>query len=650
MFGTNRPEKEIIRMCSMKLQLFFLCFSLCYHTSAQYAVSEIPDELKDGAQMVIRDYHYEFEVQSQSMAIVKVKRAYTVFSEEGNDEAGLYINYDEDREVTEISALFYSASGVQFDKFKRSDFKDVKYGDGFSLYDDNRILYMRPSSTTYPYTVVYEYTIESEKLLFYPTWGPINDEKVSLQYGRFTVKVPKGHDFRYKAWNIEYAEPKKSLSSDHDTYVWEVRNVHPIEYEPFSNGYAIHFPVIYTAPNKFLYDGYEGNFKTWDDYSIWYNEINKDRDSLTEENRNKVRHLTNGIESDLEKTRKIYEYLQENTRYVSIQLGIGGYQSFPANETADNGYGDCKALSTFTKGMLSAAGIDSYYVLVRAGRNATPIQSDFPSQQFNHVFLCVPIQEDTVWLECTSQTNPFGYLGTFTGNREVLVVNEEGGKIVRTPKYDEKVNLQHRKATVLLGEDGNAKADIRTTYQGIQYENDNIDRYVYRSSDDQKKWLYKKIDIKSFEIEKFNFEVQKTKVPSIDEELELSMRSFASISGKRLFLRPNLMNKYSYIPPEDESRKSSITFQNGWTDVDSIRYIIPEGYYMESQLIESSVESDFGSYEIRVIQDKPNEILYIRKMVKNSGVFPPEKYHELRQFLKKIVRSDKKKVVFAKKT
>ena len=617
---------------------------------AQYAVTNIPEELREGAQMVVREYNYEFTVLSESKGKINIRQAFTVLSEEGNDEAFFYVYYDNDRKVTSLSAKVYNGLGVQFDKLKRSDFKDVKSGDGFSLYDDNRILYYRPSSTTYPYTVVYEYSLETEKLLFYPTWGPIDDEQVSLQSAQFKINMPKGMKFRYQALNMENPDPKISQEGNFDVYEWNASNIKPVTFEPYSKGYRDAFPIVYTAPNKFSYEGYSGNFETWNDYALWFNKIHEDREELDPEYRDKILQLVAGVDDDLEKTRIIYEYLQNNTRYVSIQLGIGGYQAFPANLTAENGYGDCKALTTYTKAMLEVAGVQSNYILVRAGRNSTPIQANFPSQQFNHVFLSVPMEKDTVWLECTSQTTPFGYIGTFTGNRDVLFISENGGSIVRTPKYTEAESLQSRTGTVTLDESGNAIANISTQYQGIQYENNGINRYIRRSSEDQKKWLYDKVDIKTFEIIDFSFKEFRNEIPSIEESLELSLRNFASISGKRLFLKPNLMNKYSYMPPEDENRKSEILVKSGWTDVDSIHYIIPEGYYVESQSIEKSIQSEFGSYEVKLVQNSPNELIYIRKMVKNAGTYPKEKYDEFRDFHKQVIRADKRRIVFAKKT
>ena len=79
--------------------------------------------------------------------------------------------------------------------------------------------------------------------------------------------------------------------------------------------------------------------------------------------------------------------------------------------------------------ILKEAGIVSYYAVVRAGKNANYITEDFPSQQFNHVILCVPVEKRFCLVECTSQTMPAGYLGDFTSDRYALLVDETGWQI-----------------------------------------------------------------------------------------------------------------------------------------------------------------------------------------------------------------------------
>ena len=57
----------------------------------------------------------------------------------------------------------------------------------------------------------------------------------------------------------------------------------------------------------------------------------------------KLTKILENTQDTIQKMKSLYQYMQERTRYVGIQLGIGGFQPFPAQTVFETGYGDCKA-------------------------------------------------------------------------------------------------------------------------------------------------------------------------------------------------------------------------------------------------------------------------------------------------------------------
>jgi hypothetical protein len=377
--------------------------------------------------------------------------------------------------------------------------------------------------------------------------------------------------------------------------------------------------------------------------------LNKGRDVLPETTKNKILELTKDLKTTEEKTRALYTYLQGKTRYVSIQLGIGGWQPFDATTVDQTGYGDCKALSNYMVAMLKEAGIKGYYTLIMAGKNAPEVTPDFPNDQFNHIIVAVPNNRDTLWLECTSQTNPFGYLGHFTGDRKALIVTENGGKLVHTLRYTANQNQQTRYAEVDVTRTGDAKAKVKTTYTGLQYENDGLQFILNNQYDEQKKWIQRNTSIPNFDVMSFVMTDQKDKIPSATVKAELDLRRFATVTGKRIFVTPNLMNRSTLIPEKLETRRTNVVMKSAYSHTDTIRYRLPEGIYPEFMPPSLKFTSRFGEYEATFTLDQDN-LIYIRKLKMNKGEFPADSYNELVEFYRNLNKADNTKMVFLSKT
>ncbi|MDQ6723014.1 MAG: hypothetical protein M3Z01_01935, partial [Thermoproteota archaeon] len=82
---------------------------------------------------------------------------------------------------------------------------------------------------------------------------------------------------------------------------------------------------------------------------------------------------------------------------------------------------------------------------------------NYPSDPFNHVILCVPFDKDSIWLECTSNSNEFGVLGAFTENKNALLLTENGGVLISTPKSRSNENILNIKTKIYLDDQGGSK-------------------------------------------------------------------------------------------------------------------------------------------------------------------------------------------------
>ncbi|MGE5497544.1 MAG: hypothetical protein ACM3Q2_05725, partial [Syntrophothermus sp.] len=354
-------------------------------------------------------------------------------------------------------------------------------------------------------------------------------------------------------------------------------------------------------------------------------------------------------ESDnvFEKIKKLYKYMQSKTRYVSIQLGIGGWQPFEAELVHEKGYGDCKALSNYMVSLLNEAGIKSYTALINTGEHRFPIIKEFPSNQFNHAICCVPLEKDTVWLECTSQLMTAGKIGSSNENRSALLITELGGILVPTPKSKSADNRQLRNASVMIKTIGNADVSSTVEWKGSQQENV-IHRLGYATPEDKQKWVASTMGVPDQRLQNFAFKGIESRNSDVVLSLQAEIPNFASFSGSRLFFKPNIMERRTMIPKDVEKRMSPVTFESPYLDIDTIYFSIPRGYKAESLPKEVKLSTPFANYIANTAMRDGTSLIYTRLIEIKDYSIPAEMYSEYRKFMSEVVKADRAQAVFVK--
>jgi hypothetical protein len=630
----------------------FIFFACCLALGAfcadpDYSAAAIPKELLKNANVVKRMEEVRFEIINTGETILYQKYALTILNEAGDKHAQFSQYYDKLINIRFIEGSLYDAQGKLLKKLKNKDIQDLSGVSDNNLFDDNRVKAHNFYYSVYPYTVEYEMELKFNNTLFMPSWTPQEFESLSVQSSHFTLIHPQDYTIRSKTFNYK-GEPAISVLKNKKVLEWQVKDVPAIK-KPFASPRWRDITAsVYLAASDFEVEGYKGNMNTWKEFGKFQLILNKDRDKLPDDIVAKVRQLTANVSDEREKIKIIYSFLQQNTRYISIQLGIGGWQPFEAADVAKKGYGDCKALTNYMYSLLKAAGVKSCYTLVSAGDDVRNHQMmiDFPSSQFNHVILCVPGQKDSIWLECTSQTMTAGYMGDFTGNRTALLIEEDGGKVVSTPRYGVKENLQVRSIKGIIKADGALDVKVNTIYSGMQQ--DNLHGMLsYLSKDKVKKVLNEELDLSTYDINDFRYREDKSKLPKIDEQLDIYVSNYATVSGKRLFIYPNLLNRNTTRVP-DEERVYDFVFDYEYRDIDTVEFDIPDGYSLEAMPKDVSVKTKYGVYSSSV-KFVNNKLYYLRVREQYAGRFPAKEKEEIAAFFETIYKNDRGRVVFVKK-
>lgn len=614
-----------------------------------YATKLIPEHLLKNANMVKRTEDIQLEIINTGETVMHYKYALTVLNENGDRYATLTEWYDKLHQVRSIEGNLYDANGQLLKKVKNKDVMDLSGVDNSNLKDDSRVKVHSFYYKTYPYTVEYEVTSKFNHTFHFPRWIPQEYQQLSVENSSFTVITPADYKIRFQSTNYK-GEPVVVTEKNKKKTTWKVTGMPAIKRPLASPRWDEMTTAIYLAPTDFEVEGYKGSMNSWQEFGKFFYALKKDRDLLPEEVKQKVQQITAGLSSNKEKIKALYQYMQQSTRYISIQLGIGGWQPFDASFVAKKGYGDCKALSNYMYSLLKAAGIPSYYTLINAGDDSDDkyLLEAFPSLQFNHAILCVPLQKDTIWLECTDQIKSAGYMGGFTGNRKALLIDENGGTLVATPRYGIKENTQIRTIRGVIDAEGNYTTKVNTSFKALQ-QDDLYQMLAYLSKDKVKKVLNEELDLSTYDIVDFKYQQKKDELPQVDEHLDLFVSKFATISGKRLFIAPNLLNKSSTRLSTDEERTYDFVFDYEYKDVDSIEIEVPQGYILEAAPQPVALKTKYGAYSSSIRLDG-NKLYYTRTREQYAGRFPAKDAADLAKYYDAIYKADRSKVVLVKNT
>ena len=574
-------------------------------------------------------------------AIQHFKGVTTIHNEHGASMAVFVCSCSKHDKLTSFKGQVTDASGRVIHKFKESELKKTEYSPYLAV-DDYR-MYLDYTPPFYPVTVTYEWTIESrDNLIEFPSFCPQSDYDVSVKKATYSLKVPKSMKIRYALQNINNKVSVSDGDKNTQVFTLQVDSLPALKQEPYSRQLREKLPLARFAPTNFEYYGTKGSLNSWADYGKWEYSLIQDRDQLTDAERQELHQLTDGLKTDREKVEAIYKRLEKSTRYVAILLGIGGQQPAPASDVSKSGFGDCKGLSNYMRAMLKEIGIPSNYTTISTINRR--LQKDYASVgQLNHVILQVPLQNDTLWLECTNPQLPMGYVHEGIAGHDAIEVSEAGGRLVRLPVYPDSTNLMHSDININLSEQGAASINISQSVLNHQYES--YIPLLKADEKDRQKYLQKIVHAPQAEIGKVDIQESGAKI-TLDAEIK--SQKYATKTGQRLFVPICPLHRGYTVPNANSERVEDIWRDMGYLDTDDITITIPEGYAIEAGPKAVSIEHPFASFSFS-IQADDNTIHIKNRLLMKSGIFPKSQYAQLADFIRSINSAYNQKVVLKKK-
>jgi len=271
---------------------------------------------------------------------------------------------------------------------------------------------------------------------------------------------------------------------------------------------------------------------------------------------------------------------------------------------------------------------------------------DFASMnQANHIILCIPFKNDTTWCDCTSETIPFGYIGDFTDDRNVLACTPDGGKLLHTPKYTAGINLQQRSAAFIINNDGELSGDMTTNFKGVDYED--RDEEITQSPVERVKSIQNIYPINNMTVEKLQFTQDKSLQPVTTENISLKASEYAAVDDGKISFMPNAVNRYGEYQKQVINRVTDVYINEGWTEEDEITYTLPAGYHLDTEPLNKLMEQPFGSFKISMKMEG-NKLIYKRRLQVIDGTYPKDTYSDFVDFMREVYDKDRYSLTLVK--
>ena len=597
-------------------------------------------------------------VQADGRLKVLERAAYRILRPDGKSLGELSVPFDAQSRITAIHGWTIPAEGKIYEVKEKNATESAAFGsDNGILMSDLQYKHLAIPAALPGNLIGYE--IEQELRPYMPgdTWDFQGTEPV--REAHYTLQLPPGWDYRVEWINCEPVTP---VASGPRRWTWTVNNIEPIRPEhdmPPWRGIARHMALSLVPPAP-----QSQGIRSWGDLGTWYYNLARERRTATPAIQEKVNALTATESTPLGKMRALAAFVQNDVRYVGIELGIGGHQPHPAGDVFTNRFGDCKDKATLLSTMLKQLGIESNLVVINTTRGsinaATP-----PYLGFNHMILAIVLPADLqdpsllaivkhpkfgrlLFFDPTDHLTPFGSLSGALQSNMGLLTAGEGGELIKLPQLSSSANGVQRVATMSLDAKGVLRGDLHELRTGDAAA---LQRYMLRSStvDTDRIKPVEEVaaaSLSTYQILKATItNLQDTKRP-FEWNYSLEVDNYAKFTGGLMMVRPRVLGiESSSLLETDEPRRYAVEFDGPRRDTSEFDITLPAGY--EPDDLPPPVNADYGFASYQSTTTVKDRVLqYTRSFEIKQLTVPLEKVEQLKQLYRIIADDERQLAVF----
>jgi len=604
-------------------------------------------------------------VQSSDKVKHTVRKVYKILRPNGRDHGTVFVSFNQHRKVTAMRGWCIPAQGKDYE-VKDKDAIEISLPKiaGSELISDVKDKMFEIPAAEPGNIVGFEYEVEESPIVLQDSWAfqaadPVKDAK-------YTLQLPAGWEYIAVWRNHPEVKPTQAGNNQWQWTLSDVKGIRAEDQMPPWPGVAGEMIVTFFPPGGAAKDR---NFKDWHEMGIWYTALAQGRRDTTPEMKQKVASLTATAATPIEKMAALAKFVQQDIRYVAIELGIGGIQPHAAGEVFQHHYGDCKDKATLMGAMLKEIGVDSYYVIINSERGSVDATTPAQISAFDHAITAVKLPEGVnesgleaavrhpklgriLFFDPTDELTPFGQLsGVLQGNYGLLV-GPEGGELYQLPVLPSNLNGVMRTASAKLDAQGNLTSNFNERRLGDMAAEERARMKAVAADKDRVKTI-EGILAQSLA----NFAVTKAEMTNLHDTTQpfqmnytILAKRYAKTAGDLLLVRPRLIGiKGSGVLETKEPRQLPVVFDGPRHDSDVFEITMPDGYQVDDLPPAVDLDYSFASYHSKT-EAVGNVLKYTRTFEIKELSVPMGKIEELRKFYRAIAGDERNTAVLKPKS
>lgn len=465
-----------------------------------------------------------------------------------------------------------------------------------------------------------------------------------------SVVFPKNIKINHKIFSTDSVIFKEQIIGENIQYSWLKLNVNKKHFEEKAPSY-LHF-----APHIAIFiDSYQNekneNVKILSNVSDlykWYSSLTKlipqsSNDSL----KIKVKQIIQNTDSDLEKSKRIFKWVQTNIKYLAHENGMAGLIPFSSSDVYSRKYGDCKGMANLLFEMHKIAGLKAYRTWI--GTRDRPYKyQDLPcAMSDNHMICTYDNNGKYTFLDATNSYINYGLPTSMIQGKEALIgINDTNYIVQQVDVIEQNVN-QKSDSLFLKLENQNISGNLKSSFTG--YCKDELEYMLLKNDIYQSKDIYHDylgLGSNNLSIEKSSIHKSKNNQDTIFCDLKFNLANYAKFSNNKIYVNFNLFKYNDFISIKD--RLMPIENEYKYIHSSIILFEIPLGYSIQT-IPEKHIYTT-NDYELESHYKLENNILiYSKKLTSKSLLINPKNFINYTNFIGSLINNNKLSITLQKK-